>query len=105
MKRRKYLFLAIFVPILESCDNSLLIKENKYVFVEEYCATITVGGFIGITEKCFSNDDTIVGFEETEGMITTRIAEHTYLNDKPPGPWSYQEFMNIPSEYLELLND
>jgi len=66
---------------------------------------VTVGGFVGINTLLFEVGDTIRGKEISEGEVTIRIAEHTRLNDKEPGPWSYQELLNIPVEYLELLNE
>lgn len=100
MKTIKLLSLAIFLSILGSCEKDIPVKESNYVFVKSYCATVTVGGFVGISEKCFNVGDMVSGKEAIEGQVTIRIAEHSVLNEGRPGPNSYQEYLNVPSENL-----
>ena len=63
---------------------------------------MTVGGVVGIAERCFEIGDVVVGYEKTKGTVTIRIAEHSPLNDGPPTNASYQEFLDVPSDYLRL---
>jgi len=97
------LILALLVPILGSCEKGDIKKEHSYVFLKPYSQTVTVGGFIGLAEKCYKIGDIVVGSEKSEGKITIRIAEHSSLNDGPPSSASYQEFLDVPSNYMELI--
>lgn len=103
MKAIKSLSLAILVFVFISCEKNVPVKERSCVFIKSYCTTITVGGFVGIREQCFYAGDTVFCTEVTEEMITIRIAGHSDLNEGPPAPNSYQEYLNVPSEYLKLL--
>jgi len=103
MKTIKLLLLPILVSIFISCEKNIPIEGSSYVFIKSYCATITVGGFVGISDKCFNVGDTVICNEVTEGQITIRIAEHSVINEGPPGPNSYQEYLKVPSEYVKLL--
>jgi len=103
MKIIRILILALLVPILGSCEKGDIKKEQGYVFLKPYCETVTVGGFVGLAEKCFKIGDIVVGEERIEGKVTIRIAEHSHLNDGPPSNMSYQEFLDVPSNYLEVL--
>lgn len=103
MKAIKLISLSILVFIIISCEKNVPVKESNCVFIKLYCATITVGGFVGIREQCFNVGDTVFCTEVTKEMITIRIAGHSHLNDGLPSPNSYQEYLNVPSGYLELL--
>ena len=103
MKIIRILILALLIPILGSCEKGDIKKEQSYFFLKPYCAIVTVGGFVGLAEKCFKIGDIAVGEERIEGKVTIRIAEHSYLNDGPPSNTSYQEFLDVPSNYLEVL--
>jgi hypothetical protein len=100
MKITKFISLAILLIMIVSCEKKEDPTEKSYTFIKPFSATVTVGGFVGIKTLSFNVGDRITGNEKTAGMITTRIAEHSYLNDGPPSSASYQEFLNIPSEYL-----
>ena len=92
----------IFIFLLSACSkNEEVSVKEKYIFVKTYCTQVTVGGFIGITKKCFNVGDVVEGEEKTNGVITIRIADHSEINDGPPSPNSYQEFLDVPCEYLE----
>lgn len=105
MKSVSYiLFLFIFSTML-SCDKVNNNKETNYVFVSRYCATITVGGVVGLAEKCFNVGDNVKGKLVLNGMVTIRVAEHSALNDGPPTSASYQEFLNVPSHNLRMVKN
>lgn len=103
MKILRILILALLVPILGSCEKGDLKKEHTYVFLKSYCQTVTVGGFVGLAEKCYKIGDVVVGTVKSDDKITIRIAEHSSLNDGPPTSASYQEFLDVPSNYLVLI--
>ena len=103
MQTIKLLGLIFFISILGSCEKKAANKESNYVFIKSYCATVTVGGVVGITEKCFNPGDTVSGKEAMEGTILIRIAGHSDLNDLPPNPNTFQEFLNVSSDNLQLI--
>ena len=86
-----------------SCTKDPVITDQTYVFKQAYCATVTVGGVVGLDEKCYKIGDIVSGKEITSGKLTIRIAEHSTLNDGPPSSASYQEFLDVPLNYLEVL--
>jgi hypothetical protein len=92
----------MFLLFLGSCSSEQVINDKTYVFTKPYCATITVGGVVGLAEKCYKIDDIVSGKEIKTGKLTIRIAEHSALNDGPPSSASYQEFLDVPINYLEL---
>ncbi len=85
------------------CKKEEIKIEQSYIFVKPLCETVTVVGFVGLAEKCFKIGDIVKGEKTIEGTITIRIAEHSYLNDGKPSSYSYQEFLDVSSEYLKLL--
>lgn len=97
----KGLGLLLFI-IITSCTNDQTITDQTYVFTKPYCETVTVGGVVGLAEKCFKIGDIVSGKEINTGKITIRIAEHSSLNDGPPSSASYQEFLDVPLNYLEI---
>jgi hypothetical protein len=103
MSRVYPIFIMIMITVLGSCDEEQVRNEQNYVFLKEYCATVTVGGILGIAERCFEIGDVMTGYQKSEGIITIRIAKHSYLNDGPPSSASYQEYLDVPSDYLKLL--
>ena len=103
MKTFKILCLALIVCILGSCKKNETIKEQSYIFVKPYSAIVTVGGVVGIAERVFNVGDTVLGKERNEGKVTIQIAKHSKFNEGPPSNMSYQEYLDVPSEYLELL--
>jgi len=104
MKINKFLLLVLLVIILSACEKKDTSDGDNYVFVKPHCAMVTVGGFVGITEKCFNVGDIVFGKETIEGQITIRIAAHSELNEGPPSPNSYQEFLNVPSDKLKKVD-
>jgi hypothetical protein len=103
MKAITLLCLGLLIGCLISCEKKATPQEDTYVFVKSFCARVTVGGFVGITEKCFNVGDTVSGKVVIQGLVNIRIAGHSVLNEGPPSPNSYQEFLDVPSEYLELI--
>lgn len=95
--------MLLFMSIIGSCTKDSVIPNQDYVFTKSYCATITVGGVVGITEKCYKIGDIVSGIENTSGKLTIRIAAHSTLNDGPPTSASYQEFLDVPLNYLEII--
>ena len=102
MKINKFICLTLLILFMTSCEKKENTAEQSYIFILPYSATVTVGGVVGIKTLSFNVGDTVSGSEITEGMVTIRIAHHTYLNDGPPSSASYQEFLNIPLECLML---
>jgi hypothetical protein len=76
-------------------------EKQDYTFVKEYCAQVTVGGVVGVAEKCFKIGDVVVG-SKNKGAITIRIAEHSPINEGPANSASYQEFLDVPVDHLIL---
>ncbi len=103
---KKVIYTCIFVLSFLSCnsDNEIRKECSKYEFVKEYSATITVGGFVGITKRVFKVGEVYVGKEQDNGNIKIRIAKHSKINEEPPSNASYQEFLEVPKEYLRLGN-
>jgi len=104
MKYTNLIAYTILIVVMCGCEKEEIIKEQNYVFIKEYCATVTVGGVVGISERCFVIDEVVVGFKKTDGTVTIRIAQHSPLNDGPPTSASYQEYLDVPIGYLELQN-
>jgi hypothetical protein len=96
----KRLGLLILI-IIASCTNDQKITDQEYIFTKPYCETVTVGGVVGLAEKCFKIGDIVTGKEIKTGKLTIRIA-HSSLNDGPPNSASYQEFLDVPLNYLEI---
>jgi len=105
---KKMKIINLFIPyllvlFLGSCKKEEIKLQQDYIFVKPLCEMVTVGGFVGIAEKCFKIGDIVTGEKTSEGTIIIRIAEHSYLNDGKPNSYSYQEFLEVSSEYLELV--
>jgi hypothetical protein len=92
----------LFLLIIASCSNDQVQSNQKYVFTKPYCTTITVGGVVGLAEKCYKIGDIVSGKEINTGKLTIQIAEHSSINDGPPSSASYQEFLEVPLNYLEI---
>lgn len=103
MKVAPILSFILVLLFLGGCANNEDIKDQNYVFTKPYCATVTVGGVVGLAEKCYKIGDIVSGKENTSGKLTIRIAEHSSVNDGPPTSASYQEFLEVPINYLEVL--
>jgi len=105
MKALAILCLTLLIGCIISCERKTTLQEDTYVFVKSYCARVTVGGAAGIAEKCFNVGDTVVGKVVIEGQVNIRIAGHSILNEGPPSPNNYQEYLNVPSDYLKLIKE
>jgi hypothetical protein len=102
MKTILNLRIPMFLLFLVSCSSEPVISDKTYVFTKPYCTTVTVGGVVGLAEKCFKAGDIVTGKENVGGKLTIRIAEHSTLNDGLPSSASYQEFLDVPINYLAL---
>jgi len=104
MKSFNYIGLLLVFAIIISCNNDdeVLIQQD-FEFIAEYTATITVGGFVGITKKTFNVGEVYEGTDSGEETIMIRIAEHTELNKDCPNSSCYQEFLSVPREFLKLV--
>lgn len=87
---------------LGSCSSEHVLIDKTYIFTKPYCATVTVGGVVGLAERCYKIGDIVSGKENTSGKLTIRIAEHSSVNDGFPSSASYQEFLDVPINYLTL---
>ena len=85
-----------------SCDDDGNLQE-EFEFITEYSTTVTVGGVVGITERNFKIGEVYNGEDEGEEIIIIRIAEHSKLNEDCPNSWCYQEFLEVPREFLKLV--
>ena len=103
MKIAKLLVLLFSLSVLFSCEKD--IDDQNYVFTSPYCANVTVGGVVGIAEKCFKVGDYVMGKPVEDGTILVRIAAHSSRNDGPPSSSSYQEFLNVPAVHLKLSGE
>ena len=103
MKNIKLTGFAIFIVFIISCNNDNDIIYGNFEFITEFSATVAVGGFVGITERTFEIGEVYSGTDDGGKTITIRIAEHTELNDDCPNSWCYQEFLDIPREYLKFV--
>lgn len=64
---------------------------------------VTVGGVVGIIERTFEKGEIYKGTDEGGKTITIRIAEHSNLNDNCPNSSCYQEFLEVPREFLKKV--
>ena len=102
--KKIFLILSIiaFIFTFESCTKDSNSTTQNYAFTKPYCTMVTVGGVVGVSEKCYKIGDIVTGQENTSGKLTVRIAEHSALNDGPATSASYQEFLDIPIDYLVI---
>ena len=102
MKGKNILGFLGFIVAMWGCEKEEVITRQDYEFIKKYCASVTVGGFVGIAERCFEIGDVVTGYKKNEATITIRIAEHSRLNEGPPTSASYQELLDVPSYFLKL---
>jgi hypothetical protein len=95
--------ITAFLFAVWGCEKNDVNEEQNYAFAKEYCAQVTVGGVVGVAEKCFNIGDVFVGYKKTKEVITIRIAEHSPVNEGPVNSASYQEFLDVPVDYLLVL--
>lgn len=103
MRNLRLCSFSLLMVIITSCTKEDNILKGKFEFKAEYSATVTVGGFVGITERTFKIGEIYNGTDKGDGTITIRIAEHSDLNDDCPNSWCYQEFLDVPREYLKFV--
>lgn len=103
MKTIRVLTIVLLLPFFYGCERTQPVNDQEYVFLKSYCATVTVGGVVGIVEKCFQPGDTVSGVEKSDRKVTIRIAEHSDLNEGPPSNTTYQEFLDVPADYLKAV--
>lgn len=101
MKKLIYLIILTFGMI--SCSSDDENRNDEYEFVAEYSTDVTVGGVVGITERTFEIGEIYRGTDNGGNIITIRIAEHSELNNDCPNSWCYQELLNVPREFLRLV--
>lgn len=102
MKNCQLFSFFLLIAIITSCNTEENIVKGEFEFIAEYSATVTVGGVVGITERTFKVGEVYQGTDEGDGTIIIRIAEHSELNDDCPNSWCYQEFLDVPKEYLKI---
>lgn len=99
--------LRILLPIgilLYSCSKSSDDRnQERFEFVQDFTANITVGGFVGVRPRTFYVGETYKGYDTREETISIRIADHSKRNEDCPNPWCYQEFLEVPRLYLSKL--
>lgn len=85
-----------------SCSSDDKAAQGEFEFINEYKTMVTVGGVVGVNERNFKKGETYKGTDDGKKTITIRIAEHSDLNDNCPNSWCYQEFLEVPREFLKL---
>jgi hypothetical protein len=103
VKYFNYLGLSLLIVFITSCMNDEEIFHGEYEFIAQYSATVTVGGFVGLTERTFEIGEKYNGTDEREDAITLRIASHSDLNEDCPNSWCYQEYLVVPKRFLRLV--
>ncbi len=103
MKKLKIVGLLLLFVLVISCSKGTEVVHREFEFIDEYSTTITVGGFVGITERVFKIGEVYEGTDTGGETITIRIAEHTELNEDCPNSWCYQEMLDVPRELLRLV--
>ncbi|MBC2838159.1 hypothetical protein [Robiginitalea sp. SC105] len=95
------LFLVI---CLYSCSNNSGESEGeRFEFIQVYTTDVTVGGVVGTEERTFEVGEIYEGTDSGGASIKIRIAEHSERNEDCPDSWCYQEFLDIPREYLREI--
>ena len=100
MSFNKFLITLFSIIFFLSCSKTETENRN-FVFVKKYCTTITVGGIIGIKEQCYEVGDEVIAELTSNNSITIRIANGPQIKDES-GPWSFQELLEIPLEFVKL---
>ncbi|WKK77190.2 hypothetical protein QYS49_08315 [Marivirga salinae] len=100
----KYLLLLLVPFFLFNCSqDEIQVIKGDFEFISEYSALVTVGGIVGVRERTFEIGEMYKGVDIEEDSITIRIAEHTRLNDDCPNTSCYQEFLEVPRDFLKLV--
>ena len=102
MKNIIYYFILVLGMISCSSDDNKT-AQGEFEFINEYKTIVTVGGVVGINERTFAKGETYKGTDEGKKTITIRIAEHSERNNNCPNSSCYQEFLEVPREFLKLV--
>jgi hypothetical protein len=100
---KKIICLFILTLGLISCSSDEKNTQGEYEFITKYSTTVTVGGVVGVNERIFEIGEIYKGTEEGKETIKIRIAEHTEANNNCPNSWCYQEFLEVPREFLKIV--
>lgn len=100
---KKIICHFILILGLISCSSDDKTIQGEFEFISEYSAAVTVGGFVGVNERTFKKGETYTGTDEGKKTITIRIAAHSELNNNCPNSWCYQEFLEVPREFLKFV--
>jgi hypothetical protein len=95
-----YFILAL---VMISCSSDDKTAQGEFEFINDYTTTITVGGVVGISKVTFKKGESYKGTDDGKETITIRIAEHSELNNNCPNSWCYQEFLEVPREFLKIV--
>ena len=96
--------LVILTLGMVCCSPENEIEKNEFIFIKTYKTSVTVGGIVGIAERTFEVGEIYPGTEKMNGNITIRIANHSKLNEDCPNSWCYQEYLDVPQDFLKLTN-
>ncbi|WP_316850975.1 hypothetical protein [Pedobacter agri] len=99
------IFRYFYIVLILLCSCKKKDDVQYYQFIKSHCAYVTVGGVVGIREKCFAAGERVEGKQINNNTILIRIAAHRNENDQPPYSNSYQEFLEVPAENLKFVGD
>ena len=100
---KKLIYFLILTLGIISCSFDDGNKNTEYEFIQKYSTKVTVGGVVGISERTFEIGEIYTGTDKGNDIITIRIAEHSELNHDCPNSWCYQELLDVPHEFLKLV--
>ncbi|TRX71537.1 hypothetical protein [Carboxylicivirga sp. M1479] len=103
MNNLKLIGLYLLFILFTSCNRDEVNLHGEFEFIAEYSTTVITGGFVGIAERTFKIGEVYKGTDKGEATIRIRIAEHTKLNEDCPKSWCYQEFIEVPNEFLKFV--
>ena len=102
MKINSVYFLILTIFHFNCSKDKDQTLQGNFKFISEYSSTVTVGGFVGIIERTFEFGEIYEGTDTGGATIRIRIAEHSELNENCPNSWCYQEFLEVPREFLNF---
>ncbi|MFT7336059.1 MAG: hypothetical protein ACI9M1_002006 [Porticoccaceae bacterium] len=100
---KKLIYLLVITFGIFSCSSDNETESKQYEFIKEYSTTVTDGGVVGISERTFKIGEVYSGTDQGNGKIKIRIAEHSKLNDDCPNSSCYQEFLQVPNEFIKFV--
>lgn len=98
---KKIVFVFVLILGLISCSSEDEIPKSGYVFIKKYTTKVVVGGVVGIYDRTFEIGEVYEGKDEGKETIEIRIAEYTEINNDCPNNRCYQEFIEVPREFLK----